>query len=131
MGLILDACGEINIVGISAVAVVAGNQSPQSRDFNWMTGGIPQRAKKEALLDGLALRSSWEFMFNWGGGLKYLVADQFALTFDVRDRVSRVPSYGIPDSARIINGQFQPGMATHGVLNNWQFNLGFTYQWDE
>src|SRR5262245_27544863 len=92
---------------------------------------VPQHAKREALAVGLALRASWEFMFNWGGGLKYLVADQFAVTFDVRDRVSRVPSYGIPDSARIINGQFQPGMATHGVLNNWQFNLGFTYQWDE
>jgi opacity protein-like surface antigen len=92
---------------------------------------IPKRSEKDALANGIHLRDSWEFLFNWGGGLKYLVADQFAITFDVRDRLSRVPSYGLPESARIINGQFQPGMASHGALQIWQFNLGFTYQWDE
>ena len=92
---------------------------------------IPSRVRREILERGIALRDSWEFLLNWGGGLKYLAADQFALTFDVKDRLSRVPSYGLPVSARIVNGQFQPGIAKHGVFNNWQFSFGLTYQWDE
>jgi opacity protein-like surface antigen len=92
---------------------------------------IPSQTRRDLSERGIALRDSWEFLLNWGGGLKYLAADQFALTFDVKDRLSRIPSYGIPPTARIVNGQFQPGMAKHGVLNNWQFNFGLTYQWDE
>jgi opacity protein-like surface antigen len=92
---------------------------------------IPGRAKKDALELGLNLRDSWEFVFNWGGGLKYLVADRFAVGFDVKDRISRVPSYGLPGSARVVDGQYQPGMARHGLLQNWQFNVGLTFQWDE
>jgi len=92
---------------------------------------LPGRVKKDALELGLKLRDSWEFEFHWGGGFKYLVADQFALTFDVKNRLSRVPSYGLPESARIVDGVFQPGLARHGTLQSWQFNFGLTYQWDE
>jgi hypothetical protein len=49
----------------------------------------------------------------------------------VKDRISRLPTYGLPPSARVVNGQYQPGISPHGRLQILQVNLGFTYQWDE
>ena len=92
---------------------------------------LPGRVRKDARELDLSLRNSWEFVFSWGGGFKYLVTDEVAVGFDVKDRISRIPSYGLPSEARIVNGRFQPGFAPHGTMNNWQFNLGVTFQWDE
>lgn len=92
---------------------------------------IPGRVKKDALELGLRLRDSWELTFSWGGGFKYLVRDQFALTVDMKNRFSRIPSYGLPVSARVIDSQYQPGISPHGMLHNTQLSFGFTYQWDE
>ena len=93
----------------------------------WIPGGTSREAK--AL--NFNLRSSWQFLVNAGGGVRYLVRDQFALNLDVRDRISRLPSWGIPPSASVVDGVFNPGVSRHGVLNNWQISVGFTYQWDE
>jgi opacity protein-like surface antigen len=92
---------------------------------------LPGRVKKDALELGLKLRDSWELLFNLGGGMKYLLADQLAFSFDVKYRLSGVPSYGLPDSARVVNGQYRPGMAATGVLQNTTFSFGLIYQWDE
>src|SRR5262249_50595133 len=54
---------------------------------------IPGDSKEEAFQKGLKLRDTWEFAFNAGGGFKYLVTDIAALTVDVRDQMSPVPSY--------------------------------------
>jgi opacity protein-like surface antigen len=92
---------------------------------------IPGHAKHEALEHGVALRDSWEFLFNSGGGFKYLVMDSFALSFDVKNRLSRVPSYGLPPSARVVDGQYQPGMARHGVTYTWQASVSLSFQWND
>jgi opacity protein-like surface antigen len=92
---------------------------------------IHDDSKEEALAHGVSLRDSWEFAFNWGGGVKFLAADQVALVFDVKDQVSGIPSYGLPRSARMIDGRFIPGMSTSGLLQNWQLKFGIAYQWDE
>jgi opacity protein-like surface antigen len=92
---------------------------------------VPGHAKNKALDQGLALRDSWEFLFNWGGGLSYLAIGQMALGFDVKHRLSRVPSYGIPPSARVVDGQYQAGLARHGIVQNWQINFSVAYQWDD
>src|SRR5262245_269765 len=92
---------------------------------------IPGQSSREAKALNFNLRSSWEFLGNAGGGVRYLVMDQFALTFDAKDHISRLPSYGIPVSTRVVDGQYHPGLSRHGILNNWQINFGFTYQWDE
>ena len=78
----------------------------------------------------MPLRDSWEFALNLGGGFKYLVDDQAALTFDIKDQISSVPSYGLPRSARVTNGQYIPGISRNGFLNNWQLNFGVAVQWD-
>jgi len=92
---------------------------------------IARDSKNDALAQGLALQDSWKFTFNWGGGFKYLVADQFGLTFDLKDQISGVPSYGLPRSARVTNGQFQPGFSRSKLLNNWQINFGIAFQFDD
>jgi opacity protein-like surface antigen len=92
---------------------------------------IARSSKNEALDLGLKVRDSWEFLGNVGGGFKFLMTDQLAVTVDLKDRISRVPSYGIPTSAQVIGGQYHPGMSLHGLLHSWKFNAGITYQWDE
>src|SRR4030095_16245960 len=92
-----------------------------------LVGYVPGPGKKDALAQGVALHDNWEFLFNWGGGLKYLLSDEVAFVADGKDRISRVPSYGLPDTARVVNGRFIPGMNRHGFINNWQINVGFTY----
>jgi opacity protein-like surface antigen len=87
--------------------------------------------KELAFQQGLRLQDTWKFLVNWGGGAKYLVHDQVALMFDVKNNMTGVPNYGLPKSASIVNGVFFPGMARHGTLNNWQLNFGIAYQWDE
>ena len=89
-------------------------------------------SRSQATQQGVKLRDgTWEFLFNIGGGGKYLVADQFAVTFDIKDAVSRIPRYGLRDTAQVINGQFVPGIHVHGILHNWQLNVGANFQWDE
>ena len=92
---------------------------------------IASHAKKDAVRMGLNLRDSWELEFNLGGGFKYLLKDQLALTFDVRDRLSSVPSYGIPSSTEVVDGKYRPGISVRGVMNTWQLGMGFSFQWDE
>ena len=92
---------------------------------------LPGQSKEIALSNGLNLRDSWVFLVNCGGGFRYLLRDQFAFTLGVRDQLSNVPSYGLPDIATVVNGQYRPGMHTHGVAQTWQIHFGLTFQWDE
>ena len=91
---------------------------------------IQKSSKREALGRGLELRDSWKFLATWGGGFKYFATDELAFTFDVKDHLSGVPSYGLPSSARKVNGQYQPGVSSTGVMHNWQLNFGVAVQWD-
>jgi len=99
---------------------------PRSRRFRpYVQAGIgaalfylPGGAKRDAQALGLQVHDSWKFVANPGGGFKYLVMDEFAVSVDVKDRLSQIPSYGLP--------------GPHGgVLQNWQVNIGFSFQWDE
>jgi outer membrane protein W len=92
---------------------------------------IHSGSKDEAATFGMSLRDDWKFAFNWGGGLKYLIQDQVALSFDVKDQISDTPSYGLPRFAQVVNGQFRPGIASDGLMHNWQLNIGIAFQWDE
>ncbi len=79
----------------------------------------------------LSLRDSWKFTMNVGGGFKYLLLDEAVLTFDVKDFISGVPTYGLPPSATIVDGRFQPGLGRRGTFNNWQINFGIGYRWND
>jgi opacity protein-like surface antigen len=92
---------------------------------------IHEASKDEALAAGVSLRDSWEFMFSWGAGAKYLVQDQFAITFEVDDHVSGMPSYGLPATARVVDGQYVPGISRNGFVQNWRVGFGLAFQWDD
>jgi opacity protein-like surface antigen len=92
---------------------------------------IAGHSKDEARAAGVPLRDSWEFAFNWGAGLKTHVQDQVLLIFEVKDQVSGIPSYGLPHSAVIRDGQFVPGISRNGFLHNVQLNVGIGFQWDD
>jgi opacity protein-like surface antigen len=92
---------------------------------------ISAESREEAEDIGVGLHGSWKFAMNAGGGFKYLVHDQFALTVNVKDQISGVPSYGLPRFASVVNGFYRPGLSRHGTLQNWQFNIGAVYQWDD
>jgi hypothetical protein len=92
---------------------------------------IHSSSKDEAAQLGVQLRDSWKFTFSWGGGAKYLIADQLALTFDLKDLISGIPGYGLPLSASVVNGVYQPGLSRSGLLNNWQVNFGVSFMWNE
>jgi opacity protein-like surface antigen len=92
---------------------------------------ISNSFKREALQRELALRDSWKFLVNWGGGFQYLVYEPVSVTFDVKDNVTGVPSYGLPPSARIVDGHYRPGLSRNGLMNNWQINFGVTFRFEE
>jgi outer membrane protein W len=98
---------------------------PRKRFRPYADGGVgtalfflPQASVENALAQGVKLRDSWAFLVNCGGGFKYLIRDQFAVTVDVKDRLFKIPSYGLP-------------LSVHGVGQTWQANVGLTFQWDE
>ena len=112
--------------------------APTSRFRPYVDAGVgsalyflPKASVDTALQQGLKLRDSWAFLVNCGGGFKYLVTDEVAVTFDVKDRLFSIPAYGLPSSTRVIDGHYQPGIQTHGVGQTWQVNIGVTFQWDD
>ncbi len=70
-------------------------------------------------------------MMNWGGGFKYMADEQTALLLDFKDFVTAVPSYGLPRTTQVVNGQFQPGFTPTGLLHHIQLNIGVAYRWND
>jgi opacity protein-like surface antigen len=110
---------------------------PEERFRPYITAGagaalfyIPEGSKEDALELGVNLRDSWKFTLNWGGGFKYLIDDPLAITFDLKDQMSHVPTYGLPRSTTVVNGRYSPGFDPSGLLHNWQFQFGFAVQID-
>ena len=95
----------------------------QDHDFDFIIDRDPA-------LD-LRLEDSWAIAFNYGVGFKYLVADKYALTVNANGRVSGLPTYGLPRTPRVINGEFTPAISTNGKpMQSWQLTIGFAHQWD-
>ena len=91
---------------------------------------ISENSKNDAEDRDLRLEDSWEVLFNYGIGFKYLFADRFALVADVKGRVSDIPTYGLPSKSKFVNGQFEPAISASGIMHSWQINIGFAHQWD-
>jgi opacity protein-like surface antigen len=87
-------------------------------------------SKSEAEAAGVHFGNSWTFVFDWGGGVKYLFRDHWAARFDFRSHLGTMPDYDLPASAVISQGQYIPGLAASGTLQNWHVTAGIAYQWD-
>ncbi len=80
---------------------------------------IHRDSKALALALGVPVRDTWKFTMNVGGGFKYVASEQVALTLNVTDYISGIPSYGIP------------GFAPRGLMHNWQAGLGIAARWND
>jgi len=83
----------------------------------------PSENVAEAL--GLNLVNRWKVAGIVGGGVKYRVFEQLGFRFDVRDHITEVPDFGLPDVGTLQT----PGFRPDGQLHNWQFSTGFFYSW--
>jgi outer membrane protein W len=120
---------------IYTLAVYLKNRDSRFRPFLAAGGGaafyvIDGRAKSDAEGLGVRLKNQWKLAFSVGGGLKYVVKDNFGVRFDVKNQITGVPSYGLPSTHSSSQGEVGPAFRPSGQLYNWQFNAGIYYQWD-
>ncbi len=114
---------------------------PRNRDFRlrpFVFAGpgvslfyVKGSAKQEAAAQGIRLSDPWKFTMNFGGGIKYLLKPQVAVSLQFSDSISGVPRYGLPTSGSVVSGRYVPGFHPNGYLDNWLISISFLYQWDE
>ncbi len=71
-----------------------------------------------------ALRSNLQVGGNFGGGVKIHFTDHFGMRFDIRDLMSRNPTYGLPNTNNITSGIYIP---SHQRYNGVQLTAGLVY----
>jgi opacity protein-like surface antigen len=113
------------------------DRSSRLRPFATLGGGaslfnVSGDSKEKAASEGIALSDSWKFAFSFGGGVKYLLVGPLGVRFDIRDQITGVPDYGLPNTAPLVMGE-NPGAAFRpdGKLHNWLVNLGLSYTWGD
>jgi opacity protein-like surface antigen len=105
------------------------------RPYGTVGGGtsffyIGKRSKDHAAAEGIVLKDRWKFAFSFGAGVKYLLTPRLAVRFDVRDQITGVPNYGLPDRSPVLpGGQIGAGFRADGRIHNWLFNVGLNYYW--
>ena len=77
----------------------------------------------------LTLSDSWKFAVNWGGGVKYLIWDQFGVTAQYAGSITTTPSYGLSSAANLNGTQFTPGMNDSGYYYISLLSVGLFYTW--
>jgi hypothetical protein len=110
------------------------DRSSRLRPFVFAGGGVTLFYVKSSSYDaaaakGILLSDPWKLNVSWGGGVKYLILDQVAASFQFSDGISGVPGYGLPPNGRFASGQYSPGFLPDGYQNNWLISLAFIYQW--
>ena len=80
----------------------------------------------EAPARGMGLKNRWKLAGELGGGVKLYLDRSWSLRYEVRDRITGVPDYGLPTSLTPADG---PGavLPSNGRLHHWQFHVGLTY----
>ncbi len=110
------------------------DRSHRLRPFAFAGTGVSLFYVKSASKDAAAaynvhLNDPWKFSMRWGGGVKYLIKDQFAVAFQYTSNTSGIPQYGLPGTGYVASGQYVPGFRPDGLLNNRLISLSFNYQW--
>ena len=80
----------------------------------------------DAAAPGLVLKDRWKLAGEVGGGVKLYLDPPWSLRFEVRDRITGVPDYGLP--RRATPGEGAGGtLPASGRLHHWRFQAGITY----
>ncbi len=91
-------------------------------DLELNTGtNIPNASDNQR--EGEPDRAQTAFAGNFGGGVKYLLSDRFALRFDARDFVGR---YGGNFAGAA--GSIPSSISSHRTVNDVQFTAGFVFR---
>ncbi len=90
---------------------------------------IGSSSRDAAAVSGIHLSSPWKFSGRWGGGVKYLIRDQIAVSAQYVDNISGVPHFGLPATGYMASGQYVPGFRPDGLQHDHLISVSFTYQW--
>ena len=85
-----------------------------------------QPSGDDAATQGLVLKNRWKLAGEMGGGVKLYLNPPWSLRFEVRDRITGVPDYGLSRAASQGDGA-GAGLPASGRLHHWQFQAGFSY----
>ena len=75
---------------------------------------------------GLILKSRWKLAGEMGAGVKLHLDPPWGLRFEVRDRITGVPGYGLPRTASQGEGAGS-ALPASGKLHHWQLHVGLSY----
>ena len=80
----------------------------------------------DAASRGLILKGRWRLAGEMGGGVKLYLDPPWSLRFEVRDRITGAPDYGLP---RVASQGVGAGavLPASGRLHHWRFQAGFSY----
>ena len=80
----------------------------------------------DAASRNLVLKDRWKLAGEMGGGVKLYLDPPWSLRFEVRDRITGVPDYGLPSVASQEEGAGAV-LPAGGRLHLWQIQAGLTY----
>jgi hypothetical protein len=70
------------------------------------------------------ITSTSSFTFNFGGGIESRPWDHFGLRLDLRDHLSAIPRFGLPEAATSPTAPFFP---IHGRAQDFEITTGLIY----
>jgi opacity protein-like surface antigen len=121
---------------IYSILVYPFDRSGRLRPFGTVGGGtsffyIGKDSKNKAAGEGIVLKDRWKFAFSFGGGVKYLLTNKLGVRVDVRDQITGVPNYGLPDTSPVLpGGEIGAAFRADGRIHNWMLNVGLNYYWN-
>ncbi len=120
---------------IYSVLVYPFERSKRLRPYGTVGGGtslyyVGKDSKNKAAANGIVLKDCWKFAFSFGGGVKYLITNKIGVRVDVRDQITGVPNYGLPDTSPVLpGGEIGAAFRADGRVHNWLVNVGLNYYW--
>ena len=80
----------------------------------------------ETIAQGVSLKNRWKLAGELGGGVKFYLDPPWSLRFEVRDRITGAPDYGLSGTPSAEGGAVV-ALPAGGRLHHWQFHIGLTY----
>ena len=82
----------------------------------------------EAVQNSIILRDRWKLAASFGGGVKIPLSGPWGFRVYIRDQVTSVPGFGLPETAPTFQGTVGAGLQPDGLFHNWQIDAGFIYR---
>jgi opacity protein-like surface antigen len=121
---------------IYSVLIYPFDRLGRLRPYGTIGGGtsffyIGKDSKNKAAAQGIVLKDRWKLAFSFGGGVKYLLTHNLGVRVDVRDQITGVPNYGLPDTSPALpGGEIGAAFRADGRVHNWILNVGLNYYWN-